>query len=137
MILKYNKFIKESNKIDSILDKINKVGVDKLSDYDKKYLDIFSRGEDVDIKDVIITKINDMVSDTYDSFIWMYKISPQDIIYKEEGNETHIIESLSIDMLSINIYEGGDTYIDTYDLEYIDLDIELLNRILELLIKNI
>ncbi len=137
MILKYNKFIKESNKIDSILDKINKVGVDKLSDYDKKYLDIFSRGEDVDIKDVIITKINDMVSDTYDSFIWMYKISPQDIIYKEEGNETHIIESLSIDMLSINIYEGDDTYIDTYDLEYIDLDIELLNRILELLIKNI
>ncbi len=137
MILKYNKFINESNKIDSILDKINKVGVDKLSDYDKKYLDIFSRGEDVDIKDVIITKINDMVSDTYDSFIWMYKISPQDIIYKEEGNETHIIESLSIDMLSINIYEGDDTYIDTYDLEYIDLDIELLNRILELLIKNI
>ena len=137
MILKYNKFINESNKIDSILDKINKVGVDKLSDYDKKYLDIFSRGEDVDIKDVIITKINDMVSDTYDSFIWMYKISPQDIIYKEEGNETHIIESLSIDMLSINIYEGDDTYIDTYDLEYIDLNIELLNRILELLIKNI
>lgn len=137
MILKYNKFIKESNKIDTILDKINKVGVDKLSDSDKKYLDIYSRGEDVDTKDVIITKINDIVSDTYDSFIWMYKISPQDIIYKEDDNKKHIIESLSTDMLSINIYEGDDTYIDTYDLEYIDLNIELLNRILELLIKNI
>lgn len=137
MILKYNKFIKESNKIDSILDKINKVGVDKLSDYDKKYLDIFSRGEDVDTKDVIITKINDMVSDTYDSFIWMYKISPQDIVYKEEGSKKHIIESLSIDMMSINIYSGEDTYIDTYDLEYIDLNIDVLNRILDILIKNI
>ncbi len=137
MILKYNKFINESNKIDSILDKINKVGIDKLSDSDRRYLDIHSSGEDVDIKYATITKINDMVSDTYDSFIWMYKISPQDIIYKKENNETHIIESLSIDMLSINIYEGDDTYIDTYDLEYIDLDIELLNRILELLIKNI
>ena len=136
MILKYNKFIKESNKIDSILDKINKVGIDKLSDYDKKYLDIYSRGEDVDIKDVIITKINDMVDDTYDSFIWMYKISPKDIVYKEEGSEKHIIESLSIDMLSINIYDD-DTYIDTYDLEYIDLDIDILNRILDILIKNI
>ncbi len=136
MVLKYNKFIKESNKIDSILDKINKVGIDKLSDYDKKYLDIYSRGEDVDIKDVIITKINDMVDDTYDSFIWMYKISPQDIVYKEEGSEKHIIESLSIDMLSINIYDD-DTYIDTYDLEYIDLDIDILNRILDILIKNI
>lgn len=137
MILKYNKFIKESNKIDTILDKINKVGVDKLSDSDKKYLDIYSSGEDVDTKDAIITKINDIVSDTYDSFIWMYKISPQDIIYKEDDNKKHIIESLSTDMLSINIYEGDDTYIDTYDLEYIDLNIELLNRILELLIKNI
>lgn len=137
MILKYNKFISESNKIDSILDKINKVGIDKLSDSDRRYLDIHSSGEDVDIKDATITKINDMVGDTYDSFIWMYKISPQDIIYKEDVDKTHIIESLSIDMLSINIYEGDDTYIDTYDLEYIDLNIELLNRILELLIKNI
>ncbi len=97
----------------------------------------FVKESNVMNKSDIISRINDIISNTVDSFIWLYSVSTTDFIYKEDGNEKHIIESVTIDMVSINIYEGHDTYINTYDLEYIDLDIDVLHRILDILTKNI
>lgn len=135
MIKKYNDYINEEidqSIIDNILDKINKNGYDKLTNDDKELLKKYSNSNEY------ICKINELIENLYNGFVSIVELDSEPIIYKKINNSIHLIENFSYDLVGINVYggDGYNTYIDSYDIEYSDLESKYIDNIFKILSDN-
>lgn len=124
--------------LDKILDKIGSKGFDSLSDSEKKALDNHSKGIENEEESIesIISEINNILDNKYDGAVSIGQLmADSSPLYKEDSQGIHLIEFFMEDLATVEIYGGYkyETHIDSYDIQYNELDIDTLIEIRDLI----
>lgn len=133
--LKFNESIDQEN-LDGLLDKISKFGIESLSKEESDKLIDHSNGV-YDPKDDIIEDINDVIMGKFNGYTNVSLIGlDQSPVLKYDDGENHLIEEFEEDYCTIVVYTDDEEYINTYNEEYKDIDVDVLKSILKILIED-
>ena len=124
--------------LDGLLDKIGSGGYESLTDREKAKLNNHSNGieEEADSPENIISEINDILDTEYEGAVSVGELmADSSPLYKEEGQEIHLIEFFMEDIATVEVYGGYkyDTHLNSYDVRYDELDIDTLVEIRDLI----
>ena len=129
-----SKIINENeDEINRILDKISAKGIGSLTRIDKMVLSN-SKNRGYDVKEDLISLIKDKVEQC--GMISTGELySDTDIMYQEDAEGIHLIDTFYNDGAEVTIYGGykNETIIDEYGVSYEELDVDILEQIWDMI----
>lgn len=122
-------------KLDDILDKISKFGLDSLTPEEQKKLNDHSFGIK-DPKDDVIYSINNIIEGKFNGFVTISELGLEHSpVLKYDVGETHLIEEFDVDYCTVVVYTVDGEYINSYSEVYEEMDIDILQKILNVFIN--
>jgi hypothetical protein len=129
-----SKIINENeDEINRILDKISAKGINSLTRTDKMVLSN-SKNRGYDVKEDLISLIKDKVEQC--GMISTGELySDTDIMYQEDAEGIHLIDTFYNDGVEVTIYGGykNETVVREYGVSYEELDLDILEQIYDMI----
>jgi hypothetical protein len=135
-IQRINTLISEDKKEHTIRTIIDKMGVANAIKMTGNYYMIEPYLKVVDKVNFIKEKVAELSELVGDVNIDVYEIGEEPIDYEEEDGEIHQIESLGKKSVDISIYDEEFEYLRDYYVKYENLPVEVIERLVEMLLKH-